>query len=52
MRAQTRVDVVSIYVTPIQSLLQQNNIGITYVETLNFRMQLRRFVPLYYVVMP
>jgi hypothetical protein len=33
-------------------LLQQNNIGITYVGTSNFRMELVRFVPLYFVAMP
>ncbi len=52
MRAQIRVDVVSISVAPIQSLLQRNNIGITYAETSNFRTEPRRFVPLYYMVMP
>jgi hypothetical protein len=33
-------------------LLQQNNIGVTYVRTSNFRMELMIFLPLYYVVMP
>jgi hypothetical protein len=30
MRAQIGVDVVPISIAPIQSLLQQNNIGVTY----------------------
>jgi hypothetical protein len=52
MRTQTRVNVVSISIAPIQSLLQQNNIGITYVKTSNFIMEPRRPMPLYFVVMP
>ncbi len=52
MRVQTRVDVVLISVAPIQSLLQQNNIGVTYAKTSIFRMELIRFVPLYFVAMP
>ncbi len=46
------INVVPIFVTPIQILLQQNNIGVTYVRTSNFKMKLIIFVPLYYVVMP
>jgi hypothetical protein len=52
MRAQMGINVVPIFVTPIQILLQQNNIGVTYVRTSNFKMKLIIFVPLYYVVMP
>ncbi len=52
MRAQTWVNTTPISITIIQSLLQQNNIGVTYVRTSNFRMELIIFVPLYYVVMP
>jgi hypothetical protein len=33
-------------------LLHQNNIGVTYVKTLNFRMELVRFMPLYFMAMP
>jgi hypothetical protein len=52
MRAQTMVDVVPIYVTPIPSLLHQNNIGVTYARTSNFQMEPIRFMPLYFVAMP
>jgi hypothetical protein len=52
MRAQTRVDVVPIFVAHVQSLLQQNNIRITNLGTSNFRMELLKFVPLYFVAMP
>jgi hypothetical protein len=52
MRVQTRVDVVLISVAPIQSLLQQNNIGVTYAKTSIFRMEPIRFVPSYFVAMP
>jgi hypothetical protein len=50
MKVKTGVNV--IFVVPIQSLLQQNNIGVTYARTSNFRMELVRFMPLYYVAMP
>ncbi len=52
MRTQTRVDVVPIFVAPIQSLLQQSNIGVTYVGTSNFRMEPITYVPLYSMAMP
>jgi hypothetical protein len=51
MKAQTMIDVVPIFVPPIPSLLHQNNIGITYARTSNFRMELVRYVPLYFVAM-
>jgi hypothetical protein len=51
MRAQIKVDAIFIFVIPIQSLLQQNNIGVTYARTSIFRMEPIRYVPLYYVVM-
>jgi len=51
MKAQIVVDVVHIYVVSIPSLLHQNNIGVTYVRTSNFKME-PRFVPLYFVAMP
>ncbi len=40
------------FVAPIPSLLHQNNIGITYARTSNFKMQPIRFVPLYSMAMP
>ncbi len=52
MSAQTRVNVVSISIAPIQSILQQNNTGITYAKTSNFKMEPGRPMPLYFVVMP
>ncbi len=45
-------NVVPIYVTPIQSLLHQKNIGVTYARTSNFRMEPIRFMPLYSMAMP
>jgi hypothetical protein len=50
MRAQTLVDVTLIFVAPIRNLLHQNHIGVAYAS--NFRMELVRSVPLYFVAMP
>jgi hypothetical protein len=52
MRAQTMAYVVPISIAPIQSLLHQDNIGVTYVGTSNFRIKPITFVPLYVVAMP
>ncbi len=52
MRVQMGVNVAPTFVAPVQNLLQQNNIGVTYWGTSNFKMELVRFVPLYYVAMP
>jgi hypothetical protein len=46
------VDVAPIYVAPTLNLLHYNNVGITYASTSNFRMELIRSIPLYYVAMP
>jgi hypothetical protein len=46
------VDVVPIFVAFIPSMLHQNNIGVTYARTSNFRMEQVRPMPLYYVAMP
>jgi hypothetical protein len=46
------VDVVPIFVAPIPSLLHQNNVGVIYARPSNFKMELLRFVPLYFVAMP
>ncbi len=43
--------VVPIYVTPIPNLLHQNNVGITYLGTSNFKMEPIKSIPLYYVAM-
>jgi len=45
-------NVVPIFVAYVQSLLHQDNIGITYVGTSNFKMELVTYVPLYFVAMP
>jgi hypothetical protein len=52
MKVKTMADVVLIFEAPIPSLLHQNNIGITYVRTSNLRMELIRYVPLFFVVRP
>jgi hypothetical protein len=46
------VDVVLISVTRVSNLLHHNNVGLTYPITFNFRMELVKSVPLYYVAMP
>jgi hypothetical protein len=45
-------DVTLIFVTLAPNLFHHNNVGVTYVGTSNFIMELVRFVPLYYVAMP
>jgi hypothetical protein len=51
MKALTMANVVLIYVAPTPSLLYYNNVGVTYVGTFYFKMELVTYVPLYYVVM-
>jgi hypothetical protein len=51
MRVQIVGDVVPIFVVPTQSLLHNNNIGVTYTRTSNFRMELIKSIPLYFVAM-
>ncbi len=46
------VDVVPMSIALVPSLLHQNHIGVTYVGTSNFIMELIIFVPLYSVAMP
>jgi hypothetical protein len=52
MKLQTGVDVVPISVALVQTLLQQNNIAVTYARISNFRMELVRYVPLCSMAMP
>ncbi len=52
MNAQIVADVVPIFVVPIPSILHQKNIGVTYASPEHFKMELVRFVPLYFVAMP
>jgi hypothetical protein len=51
MKAQIVAKVILIFVVHAQSLLHHNNIGVTYVETSNFKMEPIRSIPLYYVAM-
>ncbi len=46
------VDVLSVSVTHVPSLLHQNNIGVTCEGIPKFKMEPIRFVPLYFVAMP
>jgi hypothetical protein len=52
MRAQIMEDVVPISITLAPNLLHHNNVGVTYARTSNFRMELVRSVPLYFMAMP
>jgi len=52
MRAWIMADVIPIFIALVQSILHQDNIGVTYARTLNFRMEPMAFVSLYYVAMP
>jgi hypothetical protein len=45
-------NIVPISIAHVQNLLQQNNIGITYAKISNFRMELVRSMPLYFVALP
>ncbi len=44
-------NVVLIYVAHLPDLLHHNNVGVTYVGTSNLKIELVRFVPLYFVAM-
>jgi len=52
MRAQTMANVVPISVAPAPNLFHHNNVGVTYVGISNFRVELVRSIPLYFVAMP
>jgi hypothetical protein len=45
-------DIVPISIVHVQSLFQQNNIGVTYAKISNFRMELVRSMALYFVALP
>jgi hypothetical protein len=49
MKAQVVTDIVPISIAHAPSLLHHNNVGITYGGTSNFKMELVRFVPLYFM---
>jgi hypothetical protein len=51
-RAQTMTNIVPIFVVLVPNLLHHNNVGVSYVGTFNFRMELVRFIPLDFVAMP
>jgi hypothetical protein len=44
-------NIVLIFVALVPNLLHHNNVGVTYVGASNFRMELIRSIPLYYVAM-
>jgi len=52
MRIQTIVDVVSISIALASNMFHHNNVGIIYARTSNFRVELVKSIPLYYVAMP
>jgi len=52
MKVQTMLDVILVYVAIVPSLLHQNHIEVTYSSTLNFKMEIVTFVPLYFMAMP
>jgi hypothetical protein len=45
------VDVVLVSIRPAPSMLQTNNVGVINSRTSNLKMELVKFVPLYYVTM-
>jgi len=45
-------NIVLIFMAHVQNLLQQNNIRVTYAKISNFRMELVRSMPLYFVALP
>ncbi len=45
-------NVVPIFIALVPNILHQNNIGITYAGTSNFRMEQVKYVPLYTMAMP
>jgi hypothetical protein len=51
MRAQIVADVIPNSIAHVPSLLHQINYGLTYVRTSNFKMELIRSMPLYFVAM-
>jgi hypothetical protein len=52
MRAHNVAYVVPMFVVPIQSMLHQDNIGITYARNSNFKMEPITSMPLCFMVMP
>jgi hypothetical protein len=51
-KAYIMVDVILVSIAPIPILLHQNHIGITYAGISVFKMELVRYVPLYFVALP
>ncbi len=52
MKAQPVADVISIFIASLPSLLHQNNVGVTYAKISNFKMELVKSMPIYFVAMP
>jgi hypothetical protein len=51
MRTQIMANVILVCVTSTPNQLHHNNVGVTYTRTSNFKMELVRFVPLYFMLM-
>jgi hypothetical protein len=52
MRAQIVANVILIFVAPAPNLFHHNNVGVICVGISNFRVELVRSIPLYFVAMP
>ncbi len=52
MRAQIVANILPIFVDLVPNLLHHNNVGVNYVRIFNFKMELVRSIPLYFVAMP
>jgi hypothetical protein len=52
MRTQTVANVAPIFVTHAPNLFHHNNVGITYVRTSNFIVELIKSIPLFYGNIP
>ncbi len=52
MKVKIVVDVIPIFGALAPSMLHHNNVEVTYEGTSNFKMELIRYVPLYFVAMP
>ncbi len=50
MRTQIVANVIPIFVAHVPNLLHHNNVVVTYLGISNFKMELVRSIPLYFVV--
>jgi hypothetical protein len=51
MKVHSMANVIPIVIAPTPNLLHHNNVGVTYARTYNFRMEIIRSIPLYFVAM-